>query len=214
MRASHVIYAVMDLDAAVRDWRERGFCVEYGKPKHPFNALIYFSTGPFIELIQVQKTTRMVRFFISLSKFIGLKHVHARFKKILNSEHEGWIDFCIEQDAGDLRPSIERVNRLGFSGNHLKHSNRRDTHGNNLKFQNYFPDDPDMPFLMSYYSIDPKPQNYVHPNGVSHIQKIRLSTSQRCADAIAALSDDPCLEVSVANNGLKIHSVDFGYVAK
>ena len=43
MRLGHVIYNVKDLDAAVKEWRDKGFAVEYGRTKKPINALIYFS---------------------------------------------------------------------------------------------------------------------------------------------------------------------------
>ena len=39
MRLGHVIYVVKDLDVAVKEWREKGFTVEYGRPKNPMNAL-------------------------------------------------------------------------------------------------------------------------------------------------------------------------------
>ncbi len=31
MRLGHVIYVVKDLDAAVKEWRDKGFTVEYGR---------------------------------------------------------------------------------------------------------------------------------------------------------------------------------------
>jgi len=52
VRLGHVIYVVKDLDAAVNEWRKKGFTVEYGRTKNPMNALIYFSEGPYIELLK------------------------------------------------------------------------------------------------------------------------------------------------------------------
>ena len=52
MRLGHVIYVVKDLDTAVKEWRDKGFTVEYGRTKNPMNALIYFSEGPYIELLK------------------------------------------------------------------------------------------------------------------------------------------------------------------
>lgn len=51
MKLSHVILKVEQLDKAVQEYREKGFVVEYGKEKNPINALIYFSKGPYIELL-------------------------------------------------------------------------------------------------------------------------------------------------------------------
>jgi hypothetical protein len=50
----HVVIAVSDLEQAMRDYRELGFTVMFGgkhthSPTH--NALIYFSTGAYIELL-------------------------------------------------------------------------------------------------------------------------------------------------------------------
>lgn len=52
MRLGHVIDVVKNLDAAVKEWREKGFAVEHGRTKNPMNALIYFSGGPYIELLK------------------------------------------------------------------------------------------------------------------------------------------------------------------
>lgn len=51
MKLSHVILKVKKLDKAVQEYREKGFAVEYGREKNPINALIYFSKGPYIELL-------------------------------------------------------------------------------------------------------------------------------------------------------------------
>ena len=51
MKLSHIILKVNDLDQAVQTYRDKGFAVEYGKTKKPYNALIYFSKGPYLELL-------------------------------------------------------------------------------------------------------------------------------------------------------------------
>lgn len=51
MNVSHVILKVSNLNEAVEYYREHGFSVEYGKNKNPLNALIYFSEGPYIEIL-------------------------------------------------------------------------------------------------------------------------------------------------------------------
>lgn len=42
MRLGHVIYIVKDLDAAIKEWRDKGFTVEYGRTKNPMNATCHF----------------------------------------------------------------------------------------------------------------------------------------------------------------------------
>ena len=52
MKLSHLLYKVDNLNDSVRFFRDKGFNVEYGSKNKPKNALIYFSKGPYIELIQ------------------------------------------------------------------------------------------------------------------------------------------------------------------
>ena len=54
MKISHLIYKVDNLKKAVESFENYGFCVEYGKREHPYNALIYFNDHTYIELIQNQ----------------------------------------------------------------------------------------------------------------------------------------------------------------
>ena len=49
---SHVLYKVNDLNKSVNEFIKKGFHVEFGSKSAPHNALIYFSEGPYIELIK------------------------------------------------------------------------------------------------------------------------------------------------------------------
>lgn len=49
---SHVLYKVNDLNKSVNEFINKGFHVEFGSKNRPHNALIYFSDGPYIELIK------------------------------------------------------------------------------------------------------------------------------------------------------------------
>ena len=51
MKVSHVLYKVKDLEESVKKFQNLGFKVEYGSKSKPHNALIYFSEGPYIELL-------------------------------------------------------------------------------------------------------------------------------------------------------------------
>ncbi|HHF4065281.1 TPA: VOC family protein [Haemophilus influenzae] len=68
MRSGHIIYKINNLQLAVKEWRNKGFEVEYGRNKNPINALIYFSEGPYIELLQ---NTGMPKIVKLLSKLFG-----------------------------------------------------------------------------------------------------------------------------------------------
>ena len=68
MKVSHILYKVKDLDEAVRKYRADGFVVEYGKPKNPHNALVYFSEGLFLEVF---KQSSMPKFAKSILRLLG-----------------------------------------------------------------------------------------------------------------------------------------------
>ena len=50
MKLGHILYKVDDLDRAVQEYIEKGFTVEYGRKNNPYNAVIYFAEGPYLEL--------------------------------------------------------------------------------------------------------------------------------------------------------------------
>ncbi len=53
----------------------------------------------------------------------------------------------------------------------MQNLKRVDTQNRELKYRCYFTHDYNMPFLMSYFNIDPKPEDYTHPNGIRDIDK-------------------------------------------
>ena len=87
-------------------------------------------------------------------------------------------------------------------------SHRNDTKGRKLRFTCLFPDDLQIPFLMTYFNIDPKPKSFVHPNGVKRIRSVSFGTSKERIPLICALCDDPAL-VLFEGNG--IHSIELEY---
>jgi len=96
VRLGHVIYVVKDLDAAVNEWRKKGFTVEYGRTKNPMNALIYFSEGPYIELLKDGGMSAASR---KIMRFLGKGEFMNRFDYWANAQ-EGWTSLCIEKDPG------------------------------------------------------------------------------------------------------------------
>ena len=193
MRAGHLIYKVRDLDKGVREWQEKGFAVEYGTAKKPYNAIIYFSEGPYIELLA---STGMPAFFKRLLRMTGLKGVADRFDSWDYGE-ERWCGFCIEKDPGDLKEEIESLGAYKQKGFYLKNGKRTDTSGRKLNYQCFFPSDISFPFLMSYFNTDPKPENFVHPNGYRRIAKVKYATTAEAAKVIKRLLEDPSVEIAV-----------------
>jgi hypothetical protein len=52
MKVSHVLFKTNDLKKTIKEFEKSGFKVEYGSKKKPHNALIYFSEGPYIEILE------------------------------------------------------------------------------------------------------------------------------------------------------------------
>ncbi len=92
MRLGHVIYVVKDLDAAVNEWRNKGFTVEYGRTKNPMNALIYFSEGPYIELLKDGGMSAAAR---KIMRFLGKGEFMNRFDYWASPFSKGLYTFCM-----------------------------------------------------------------------------------------------------------------------
>lgn len=65
-----------------------------------------------------------------------------------------------------------------------------------------------MPFLMSYFNIDPKPENNVHKNGIKTISKVVYRTDKKNADVLKHLVRDEILEV-IEGDDTKIEAVEY-----
>ena len=76
MKLSHIIYRGRTLEEAVNKFTDLGFKVEYGSKEHPHNALIYFSEGPYIELLA---DAPVPSFKLFLLRLIGKGKIADRF---------------------------------------------------------------------------------------------------------------------------------------
>ena len=61
---------------------------------------------------------------------------------------------------------------------------------------------------MTDADIDPKPENYVHKNGIKGISKVVYRTGKKNADALKHLVQDEILEV-IEGDDTKIEAVEF-----
>ncbi|MBQ8914532.1 MAG: VOC family protein [Lachnospiraceae bacterium] len=204
MRLGHVIYVVKDLDRAVKQWQSKGFTVEYGRTKNPMNALIYFSEGPYIELLKDGGMSLASR---KIMRFFGQGEFIKRFDHWANAP-EGWTSLCIEKDPGGLEDEIAYLDSVGIKGTYMKNLKRVDTKNRDLRYKCFFTHDYNMPFLMSYFNIDPKPKNFIHDNGVKGIAKVIYETDKKNAAALKYLVQDEILEV-VEGENTKIKTVDY-----
>lgn len=205
MKAGHLLYRVENLENAVTRWRNKGFVVEYGRCKNPNNALIYFSKGPYVELLE---TTGMPKILQKILALFGKKGAVKRFEEWEKGE-DGWKGFCIENQKNDLRREVSELRNLKKTGFYLKNGKREDIYGRVLRYQCFFPNDLGLPFFMSSFSVNPKPENFVHPNGISHISKIVFSTNQEAVKVLKSFLKDDSVQVEVGEQVGMVREVFF-----
>lgn len=192
MKVSHVIYKVENLDKAVEDFRKQGYQVEYGSLKHPYNAIIYFSEGPYLELLA---STGMPAFMKRLLRAFG----KGRFADRLDAWDScapGPCAVALENYRTEFDEERALLDQAG-QGYFIMPSRRNDTHGRKLRFTGLFPDEMQIPFMMTYFNIDPKPKNFVHPNGALRIKRVAFGTQERLIPLIRSLCDDDTLALYV-----------------
>ncbi len=207
MRAGHIIYAVNDLEKAMKQWKEKGFKVEYARKSKKINAIIYFSTGPFIELIDM---TSFPKFLLKLMSIFGGKAMVDRMNIAKKGDYNSAI-LCIEKDGNDLEQEIELLKKYGKKGEYLKRNRRKTPDGEVLKWKLFFPYDLSLPFLMSYYNIDPKPKNFVHPNGAKYVKSLELHTNKESIDILKQLIDDSSIKLFESKAKSEVINLEFAY---
>jgi hypothetical protein len=192
LKVSHVLYKVEDLGAAVRKFMEEGFVAEYGRSKKPYNALVYFSEGPYLELFNNSNMPAPVKGFLRL---FGQGAMVDRMNRWETAD-EGFIGLALENYRTDLSEEEGILRRYGRRMFQLP-SRRDDTKGRALRFRVGMPDDMLIPFCMTYFDVDPKPKDFVHPNGVVGIKSVSFGTKKEYFPLIRELCDDPILKLFV-----------------
>ena len=205
MRSGHLIYKVKNLQEAVKEWEAKGFVVEYGRKEKPNNALIYFSQGPYIELLENTGIPVIAKI---IAKLFGRPKNLERFFYWDECE-EGWQGLCIEKDSGDLDEEVNFLAKRGIKGLLLNNLKRIDTKNRELRYRCFFPHGTSFPFLMTYFSIDPKPKNFTHPNGIKEIKKIVFKISPAQAKILEDLVQDQTLVILEDENENGIVEVIF-----
>ena len=201
MKLSHILYKVNDLNKSVEDFKNQGFRVEYGSKKHPHNALIYFSEGPYIELLEKAPISFIQKFVL---KIIGKGYLVDRFNSWANSA-PGFFEICFEnyQDHFHHEIKVLETNNQAFF---MTKSKRLDSFNRLLKWKLLFPKEIKIPFLMTYFNIDPKPKNFTHPNGIKKIEKVVYGSDQKLTSIIQEICNDTVLSIE---NGEGVKRVKF-----
>jgi len=193
---------VDNLDKAVAAYREKGFIVEYGKLKNPYNALVYFSKGPYLELMA---STGMPAVVKNLMGLFGMKKMAQRVD-YWDNHAGGFCGLAFENYEDNLDEAIALLKGAGQKC-HVQNNFRNDVHGRKLRFKVGFPHELEIPFFMTYFNIDPKPKDFVHPNGVAAIKSVRFGTKAEYIPLILKLCDDPMLTLYTgAGIGIELDS--------
>lgn len=203
MKVSHIIYKVSNLYEAVEEFKSKGFEVEFGTSKNPYNAIIYFSEGPYLELLASSGMPKMVK---KLLRIFGRSRFSDRMD-YWDNHKEGPCGVALENYKKDLEEEkrILEKHKLGYF---QMRSRRNDTKGRKLRFTCLFPDELLIPFFMTYFNIDPKPKNFTHPNGVKRVKNISFGTKEEFIPIIEELCDDATLTLFL---GSEIKDLEYEY---
>jgi len=98
MQAGQIVYKIDNLDQTVAQMRRKGYIVEYGKEKNPYNALVYFSEGPYLELMARTGVPKVIK---TLMGILGFAKLANRFKR-WDSAAEGNISIALEISEADM----------------------------------------------------------------------------------------------------------------
>ena len=199
MKVSHVLFKTNDLKKTIKEFENSGFKVEYGSKKKPHNALIYFSEGPYIEILEKAPVSSFMKLILRL---IGKGYLAERFTSWENTE-EGFFEICLENNTSNFRAEKNLLKQLGEKY-FVTQSKRIDPMNRILKWKLLFPRQIKIPFLMTQFNINPKPRNFIHPNKIRRIHQVSYVTEPNIVGIINELCNDDRLQLSTGKGGCKV----------
>lgn len=199
MKVSHVLYKTNNLEASFKEFEKLGYKVVYGSRKKPHNALIYFSEGPYIELLEKAPISSFLK---AILRLLGKGKVVDRFNSWENST-EGFFEICLENNTTNFKKE-EKILAKFEEGYFITNSKRIDASNRVLKWKLLFPNQIKIPFLMTQFNINPKPKNFVHPNKIKRIKQISYSTEASIIPVINELCNDDILQLFIGKRDCKV----------
>jgi len=199
MKVSHVLYKTNNLEASFKEFEKLGYKVVYGSRKKPHNALIYFSEGPYIELLEKAPVSSFLK---AILRLLGKAKVVDRFNSWENST-EGFFEICLENNTTNFKKE-EKILAKFKEGYFITNSKRIDASNRVLKWKLLFPNQIKIPFLMTQFNINPKPKNFVHPNKIKRIKQISYSTEASIIPVINELCNDDILQLFIGKRDCKV----------
>jgi catechol 2,3-dioxygenase-like lactoylglutathione lyase family enzyme len=201
MQIDHVVVAVRNLADASRDYRALGFNVIAGgthghAPTR--NALIVFSDGSFIELIEWTAHSP-----------------EDRWQQILERDGEGLVDFALT--TKDLHGVLARARSQGVEMAGPIDGSRTTLEGVSLRWQVGRPASRDLPFVCA--DITPRPirvpegDMQLHPNGVTGLDTVAVAVTDAFAsldryERLLEITGERCSEMT--GLGVRMGVVGFG----
>ena len=199
MKVSHVLYKTNNLEASFKEFEKLGYKVVNGSRKKPHNALIYFSEGPYIELLEKAPVSSFLKVILRL---LGKGKVVDRFNSWENST-EGFFEICLENNTTNFKKE-EKILAKFEEGYFITNSKRIDVSNRVLKWKLLFPNQIKIPFIMTQFNINPKPKNFVHPNKIKRIKQISYSTEASIIPVINELCNDDILQLFIGKRDCKV----------
>ncbi|MFY1634991.1 VOC family protein [Solwaraspora sp. WMMB335] len=209
MRCSHILHRVDDIHASVRAFEQAGFTVVYGRrPDRSSNALIWFETGPFIELVRVPRLSLPMLWMAQL--YAG-RAVRRRVERWVERERL-WIDLAVETDDETIGAERDRLIRAGVPMSRILNMRRVTPEGRTLRWQLAAPQDPSLPFAMSAYRPSARPGSVAHANGATGVASVHVGVpaAKRAAWLTVLDGGDPWIRLA---DGDGIRSVELSGLA-
>ena len=132
---------------------------------------------------------------------IGKGKVVDRFEVWENAK-EGFFEICLENYSINFKEEEEILRKFG-QDYFITKSKRLDTSNRLLKWKLLFPYELKIPFLMTFFNINPKPKNFIHPNGIKKIKSISYGTEAKFIPMLNELCDDAYLTLFAGAAGVK-----------
>ena len=190
MKLSHILYKVDNLEKEVKKWQEDGFIVEYGKKHNPYNALIYFKEGPFIELFTFNGLPKFINTILIL---LGRRKFVEKMEFWANHP-EGLLSIVLENYDDNLDKELAILKEHDLTAV-LSNKVRIDTKNRKLKFKVAFVNDINFPDLMTYFSLCPKPKINIHPNNILGVESIAIGLDSKQKEIFNLICDDEKIKV-------------------
>lgn len=199
MKVSHVLYKTNNLEASFKEFEKLGYKVVNGSRKKPHNALIYFSEGPYIELLEKAPVSSFLKVILRL---LGKGKVVDRFNSWENST-EGFFEICLENNTTNFKKEEKILAKFG-EDYFITNSKRIDVSNRVLKWKLLFPNQTKIPFLMTKFSENPKPKNFIHPNKVRKIHRVSYGSQPQFIPLLTELCDDDTLQLFEGKRDCKV----------